>query len=69
MTPTSGTSQPTEGGGVADGMIWATIAALAAACLIIPVTAGGGAMWILPVVVLPVLIGWALIQGVWKRAK
>jgi hypothetical protein len=69
MTPTSGASQPTAGGGVADGLMWATVAALFVSSLIIPVTSGGGAMWILPVVMLPLLVGWVLIQGVWKRAK
>jgi hypothetical protein len=69
MTPSSGASQPTEGGGVADGLMWATVAALFAVSLIVPATAGGGAMWILPVVMLPLLLGWILIQGVWKRAK
>lgn len=67
MTPTSGASQPTEGGGVADGLMWATVAALLVVSLIVPVTAGGGAMWILPVVMVPLLLAWVLIQGVWKK--
>ena len=69
MTPTAGASQPTEGGGVADGLMWSTVVALLAVSLIVPATSGGGAMWILPVVMVPLLVGWVVIQGIWKRSK
>jgi protein-tyrosine-phosphatase len=69
MTPSAGASEPIDGGGAPEALMWSTVVALLAVSLIIPVASGGGAMWILPVVMVPLLVAWVLIQGVWKRPK
>ena len=69
MTPTSGASEPIDGGGAPEVLMWSTVAALLAVSVIIPLASGGGALWILPVVMVPLLVAWVLIQGVWKRPR
>ena len=62
MTPTAEPSEPAENGVLPDYMNWGLIIGLAVVCLIIPPIAGGGWMWLLPAVVLPVLGVWAWMQ-------
>ena len=69
MTPTAGASEPVDGGGAPEVLMWSTVAALLAVSVIIPLASGGGALWILPVVMVPLLVAWVLIQGVWKRPR
>ena len=62
MTPTAETSEPAGEQGAPARMIWSTMLALLAASLIIPAASGGGAMWLLPLVMLPLLGAWIVID-------
>jgi hypothetical protein len=63
MTPTSGPSAPAEGGGTPDAILWLTIAGLAVLSIVIPAAFGGGALWLLTAIMIPLLAGWVALQG------
>lgn len=50
-------------------LMWSTVLGLFAVSIIVPAASGGGAMWILSAVMLPLLAGWVLIQAVWMRRR
>lgn len=62
MTPTAEKSEPAGEEGAPALVMWATVLALLAVSLILPATSGGGAMWVLPVVMVPLLTGWVLLD-------
>ncbi|MDQ6817581.1 MAG: hypothetical protein M3018_09300 [Actinomycetota bacterium] len=62
MTPTAGASEPAGEEGIPALMIWSTVFALLAVSLIVPLTSGGGAMWLLPAIMVPLLAGWVVID-------
>lgn len=69
MTPTAEPAEPTDGGGAPDALMWLTVAGLLIVSIAIPIGSGGGAMWILPIVMVPVLAAWVLMQQVWLRRR
>jgi hypothetical protein len=62
MTPTSQPSRPAGEGGAPDLVIWSTVASLFIVSIVLPAAGGGGWMWLLPAVMLPLLIGWVVFQ-------
>lgn len=67
LTPTA---QPSEGvryGGPTEFMIWSIAAALVIASLVIAPAAGGGWMWLLPAIVVPLVLGLVLVQWAMDR--
>jgi hypothetical protein len=62
MTPTAGPSQPSGEGGTPDFIIWATALSLAILSVVLPAVTGGGWMWLLTAVMLPLVAGWVLLQ-------
>lgn len=62
LSPNAGPSQPVDGGGTPDWIIWAVAVALFAVSIAIPAAMGGGAMWFLTAVMVPALVGWVLFQ-------
>lgn len=62
MTPTGAPSGVHRAGGAPDAVIWATWLALLALSFVLPPLSGGGWMWLLPAVMVPLLVGWALAQ-------
>jgi hypothetical protein len=62
ITPTAGPSEPAQGGGTPDFLIWGVGLALFVVSIVIPILAGGGAMWFLTAVMIPLLAGWMLLQ-------
>ena len=62
LTPTSGVSQPTRGGGAPDALIWSVALALLILSIVLPAVTGGGAMWYLTAVMVPLVIGWMVLQ-------
>jgi hypothetical protein len=62
MTPTAGPSEPSGEGGAPDFIIWATALSLAILSVVLPAVTGGGYMWLLTAVMLPLLAGWVLLQ-------
>jgi hypothetical protein len=69
MTPTAEPSEATDGGGAPDALMWLTVAGLFLVSIAIPIGSGGGTMWILPIVMVPLLAAWVLIQRVWLRRR
>jgi hypothetical protein len=57
LTPSSGPAEPTPAGGTPDYLIWTTVAGLFVASFIVPALSGTAAMWLLPVVTVPLLGG------------
>lgn len=64
MTPTAEPSEPGGEGSTPDYIIWATAASLLILSFVVPPFWGGGWMWLLPAVMVPLLIGWVAIQAV-----
>lgn len=64
MTPTAEPSRPGGEGGTPDFLIWATAASLLIVSIIVPLLEGGGWMWLLPAIMVPLLIGWVVLQAV-----
>jgi hypothetical protein len=62
MTPTAGPSKPAGEGGAPDVLIWTTIASLFVLSIVLPAVMGGGWMWLLPAVMVPLLGGWVMLQ-------
>jgi hypothetical protein len=57
LTPASGPDDPTPAGGTPDYLIWTTVAGLFVVSFVIPPLSGTAAMWLLPVVTVPLLGG------------
>jgi hypothetical protein len=62
MTPTGAPSDVHRAGGAPDVVIWLTWLALLGLSFVLPPLTGGGWMWLLPAVMVPLLVGWALAQ-------
>jgi hypothetical protein len=62
LSPNAGPSRPARGGGAPDWIIWTVAVALFGVSIAIPATLGGGAMWYLTAVMVPLLAGWVLFQ-------
>lgn len=67
MTPTSQPSRPAGEGGAPDLVIWSTIASLFVVSIIVPLAAGGGWLWLLPAVMVPLLVGFVVFQRLMIR--
>jgi hypothetical protein len=61
MTPTSQPSEPAAGG-APDALVWATIVSLLVLSIVLPPLTGGSWMWLLPAVMVPLLVGWGVMQ-------
>jgi hypothetical protein len=66
MTPTAEPSRPGGEGGAPDVLIWATIVAILALSIIVPPVMGGGWMWLLTAVLVPLLAAWAVLQWLYR---
>jgi hypothetical protein len=66
MTPTAEPSRPAGQGGAPDILIFSTIIALLILSIVIPPVMGGGWMWMLTAVLVPLLAGWALLQWLYR---
>jgi hypothetical protein len=67
MTPTG---QPTEAsgqGGAPDVLIWTMIIGLFALSVALPAAMGGGWLWLLTAVMVPLLVAWVLVQVAIRR--
>lgn len=64
MTPTAEPSQPGGTGGTPDYINWGIIVGLLIVSIIIPPVSGGGWMWLLPAVAIPVLVVWSWVEWV-----
>jgi hypothetical protein len=62
MTPTGAPSRPSGEGGLPDLVIWGVIFGLFVLTVVIPPLTGGGWMWLLTAVMIPLLIAWGLSQ-------
>ena len=62
MTPTGQPSRPAGEGGAPDALVWATIVSLLVLSVALPPLTSGGWMWLLTAVMVPLIIGWALLQ-------
>jgi hypothetical protein len=61
MTPTSQPSEPASGG-APDFLIWSTALALLVLSIVLPATMGGGWLWLLTAVMVPLIAAWLLLQ-------
>jgi hypothetical protein len=62
FTPTGAPSEPAPGGGAPDYLIWSVIASLFVISIVIPAVDGGGRLWLLTAVMVPLLAGWVALQ-------
>jgi hypothetical protein len=62
MTPTGQPSKPGGEGAAPDRLIWSTVASLFLLSVILPAVMGGGWLWLLTAVMLPLLVGWVVFQ-------
>lgn len=62
MTPTEDPSPSGGEGGTPDYLIWVTAGALFILSIVLPATMGGGWMWLLTAVMVPLVVGWVAIQ-------
>jgi hypothetical protein len=62
MTPTSQPSEPSGAGGAPDALVWATMVSLLVLSIALPPLTGGGWMWLLTAVMVPLIVGWAVFQ-------
>lgn len=62
LSPNAGPSRPARGGGAPDAVLWAVAIALLGASIAIPAAMGGGAMWFLTAVMVPLVAGWMVFQ-------
>lgn len=67
MTPTGQPSQPSGQGGAPDALIWAMICGLFALSVALPAAMGGGWLWLLTAVMVPLLAAWAVAQIAIRR--
>jgi hypothetical protein len=61
MTPTSEPSEP-AGGGAPDVLIWSTALSLLVLSIVLPATMGGGWLWLLTAVMVPLIAAWLVLQ-------
>ena len=61
ITPTGAPSRPHRGSGPR-AVIWTTWVALLALSIVLPALTGGGWMWVLPAIMVPLLAGWAAVN-------
>ncbi|MBV9338597.1 MAG: hypothetical protein JO243_22130, partial [Solirubrobacterales bacterium] len=64
MTPTAEPSHPAGAGGAPDALIWTTMISLLVLSIVLPALTGGGWMWLLTAVMVPLIAGWAMMQRV-----
>jgi hypothetical protein len=64
MTPTAEPSRPGGEGGAPDAMVQATMVSMLILSIVIPPLTGGGWMWLLTAVMVPLIVGWAIVQRV-----
>ncbi|MBV9917980.1 MAG: hypothetical protein JO153_15875 [Solirubrobacterales bacterium] len=64
ITPTSQPSRPAGEGGAPDVLIWATTFSLFVLSIVVPATGGGGWLWMVTAVMVPLLIGWVVLQRI-----
>lgn len=62
MTPTEHPSEPAGEGGAPDVVIWTVALALFGLSIALPALMGGGWMWLLTAVMIPLLAGWLTVQ-------
>jgi hypothetical protein len=62
MTPTSQPSRPGGSRGAPDALVWTTMVSLLVLSIVLPPLTGGGWMWLLTAVMVPLLVGWAIFQ-------
>lgn len=62
MTPASQPSEPVGDGEAPDFILWSLMVALLITSFVIPPISGESAMWLLPVVMIPVLGIWFYVQ-------
>jgi hypothetical protein len=62
MTPTGQPSHPSGTGGAPDILIWSTAVSLLVLSIVLPAAGGGGWLWLTTAVMVPLLIGWMLLQ-------
>jgi hypothetical protein len=62
MTPTAEPSAPAGRRALPDVVIWSVIVALLILSIVLPAVMGGGWMWLLTAVMLPLLSAWAGMQ-------
>ncbi len=67
MTPTSQPSQPAGEGATPALVIWTTIVSLFVISIVVPLAAGGGWLWLVPAVMIPLLIGFGVFQWLMIR--
>jgi hypothetical protein len=67
MTPSAGASRAAGRGALPAAMSWAVVLALAAISIIVPAVAGGGWLWLLTAVILPIAGAWILLQRIMDR--
>jgi hypothetical protein len=69
MTPAAEPSKPGGEGGLPDVMPWALALALLVLSIVLPAVMGGGWMWLLTAVMVPLLAAWMLTQHVLKTRQ
>jgi hypothetical protein len=62
MTPTSQPSASGGQGGTPDALVWMTMASLLVLSIALPPLTSGGWMWLLTAVMVPLLVGWGILQ-------
>jgi hypothetical protein len=69
MTPTGQPSNATGQRGAPDVVIWTMIGGLFALSVALPAAMGGGLIWLLTAVMVPLLVAWAVVQLAMRRAE
>jgi hypothetical protein len=64
MTPTGQPSRPAGEGGAPELVIWSTAISLLVLSILLPAAGGGGWLWLTAAVMVPLLIGWMVLQRV-----
>jgi hypothetical protein len=64
MTPTAGRSRPAGKSAMPEGFNWAIVVGLVVVSVFIPAAAGGGWLWLMTAVMVPLGIGWIALQRV-----
>lgn len=62
ITPTAQPSRPGGAGGAPEVIIWVTAGALLVLSLVLPAVEGGGWLWLLTAVMVPLLVGWVMVE-------
>lgn len=64
MTPTAEPSEPAGGAATPDFVNWGAALGLFISSIVIPPLSGGGCMWLLTAIMVPLVAGWAALQAV-----